>query len=231
MKVLKCLDKGYVRLVDVMGNDLRIANAARVSYNKEAHELSERDEKLINFLAKEGHSSPFRHASMVFEVYAPLMISRQWWKHHVASSYVDDQNAWNESSRRYVTEDEEFYIPDEWRSKPENSKQGSGEPIDEKLSQEISLRLEEYIQEGHDLYKYLLEKDIAPEQARLFLPANGMYVRFYWHVSLHAVSHFLNLRVAKDSQSEIQEYARAVEQFVADSFPISYKALKGGSAE
>lgn len=129
MNKINVLDKGYVILHDVMGSDLTIVNAARVSYNKRKEELDLNDEKLIRFLAKHDHTSPFRHATLQFEVYAPLMVARQHWKYVVGSDHVMD--AWNESSRRYVTEDPEFYIPkeDEWRSKPENSKQGSGEPI------------------------------------------------------------------------------------------------------
>jgi thymidylate synthase (FAD) len=91
---------GYVRLVDTLGSDLSVVNAARVSYDKESTELSERDQKLIRFLLKENHTSPFRHAAITFEVYAPLMVARQWWKYAVASSHIDDQNGWNESSRR-----------------------------------------------------------------------------------------------------------------------------------
>ena len=130
------LDKGYVRLVDTMGTDLSVANAARVSYDKESilredGSLIIADQRLIKFLWNEKHTSPFRHAAMTFEVYAPLFVARQWWKHTVASTHIDDQNGWNESSRRYITEKEEFYIPkgSDWRSKPENSKQGSGENL------------------------------------------------------------------------------------------------------
>src|SRR5690625_4627941 len=123
------LDKGYVRLVDVMGSDLTVVNAARVSFDRESKELNDKDINLIKFLAREGHTSPFRHASLQFEVYAPLMVARQWFKHIVGSDHTMD--AWNESSRRYITENEEFYIPDpyEWRSYPRDVKQGSGAPI------------------------------------------------------------------------------------------------------
>jgi thymidylate synthase (FAD) len=109
-----------------MGDDLSIVNAARVSYDKESPEYSERDGKLLDFLIDEGHMSPLRHAALTFEIYAPLMVARQWWKYAVGSTHVDDQNGWNESSRRYITEKEEFYFPYEWRTAPENSKQGSG---------------------------------------------------------------------------------------------------------
>src|SRR5690606_20226756 len=129
------LDKGYVRLRDVMGDDRTIANAARVSFDKRTEELTEKDERLIAFLAREGHESPFRHASLQFEVYAPLMVARQWWKYVVGSDHVMD--AWNESSRRYITENNEFYVPEagEWRSYPDNVKQGSGERSEEHTSE------------------------------------------------------------------------------------------------
>src|SRR5690554_2247782 len=109
MSKIDVLDKVYIRLRDVMGDETTIANAARVSYDKRTEELTEKDERLIAFLAREGHESPFRHASLQFEVYTPLMIARQWWKYVVGSDHVMD--AWNESSRRYITENEEFYIP------------------------------------------------------------------------------------------------------------------------
>jgi len=205
-EIISVLDKGYVRLVESRGSDLSVVNAARVSYNKEVQELGEKDVKLIKFLAREGHTSPFRHASLQFECYAPLMVARQWWKHHIASTYVDDQNGWNESSRRYITEGPAFYIPQphEWRSKPDNSKQGSGEPVDAETGEFLTQELLEYVEQGELLYNKALALDVAPEQARLFLPAYGMYVRFYWHVSLHAVAHFLNLRIPHDAKKKFK---------------------------
>src|SRR5699024_5795531 len=114
-----------------MGDDRTVVNAARVSFDRRSEVLDEKDKRVIAFLAREGHNRPFRHASLQFEVYAPLMIARQWWKYCVGSDHVMD--AWNESSRRYVTENNEFYVPqaDEWRSYPDNVKQGSGEPLSE----------------------------------------------------------------------------------------------------
>ena len=221
------LDKGYVRFVDKMGDDLSIANAARVSYDKESDEMTPKDERLINFLWREKHTSPFRHAVLSFEVYAPLMVARQWWKHHVAATGVDDQNAWNESSRRYITEDAEFYVPaeDEWRSKPENSKQGSGAAVDPNLGITYTHDLNDYIKWGERLYAEAMEDGIAPEQARLFLPAYGMYVRWRWTTSLHGVLNFLNLRLPHDSQKEIQDYAKAVAQIVEREFPYTYGVI------
>lgn len=223
------LDKGYVRLVDSMGSDLSVVNAARVSYDKESDDLSDRDKKLINFLWKENHLSPFRHAAMTFEVYAPLMVARQWWKYAVASTHVDDQNGWNESSRRYITEKEEFYVPSpsEWRSAPENSKQGSGEPIEIELGKLFTNALEKAILDGEENYQKALADGVAPELARLFLPAYGMYVRWRWTVSLNGALTFLQQRMPHDAQSEIRSYAEAVKELVKGKFPETYQVALG----
>jgi len=226
-KTVPVLDKGYVSLVNVMGNDLSIVNAARVSYDKESEEFSDRDEKLLEFLVREGHTSPFRHAALTFEVYAPLFVARQWWKYAVASSHVDDQNGWNESSRRYITENEQFYVPlaDQWRSKPENSKQGSGEPVDPEIGEKHFNALVDIIGIGTEAYHKAMDDGIAPELARLFLPAYGMYVRWRWTTSLHGAMHFIKQRVEHDAQVEIQEYAKAVRNLVAKAFPTTYKVF------
>lgn len=226
---ISVLDKGYVRLVDVLGDDLSVANAARVSYDKESKlredgSLNINDQRLIKFLWNEGHTSPFRHAAMTFEVYAPLFVARQWWKHAVASTHVDDQNGWNESSRRYITENEEFYVPqkDQWRSRPENSKQGSGPALDSEDGLGLTEKLRNYISDGVDLYNKAMHDGVAPEQARLFLPAYGMYVRWRWTVSLHGSLTFLGQRLPQDAQYEIREYAEAVRELTKQAFPYTY---------
>src|SRR5690625_1722338 len=225
---INILNKGYVRLVDVMGDDRTVVNSARVSFDKRSEELAERDERLIRFLAREGHDSPFRHASLQFEVYAPLMIARQWFKYIVGSDHTMD--AWNESSRRYITENEEFYVPkdDEWRSYPDDVKQGSGEPISSVFGAMASRDLENYIATGEMYYKRALDSGIAPEQARLFLPANGLYVRWYWTASLQSVAHLIKQRTADDAQYEFRLYAEAVRELASDKFPVSLEALIGG---
>jgi thymidylate synthase (FAD) len=222
MTTINVLDKGYVRLVDTLGSDLSVVNAARVSYDKESKEFGLKDEKLIDFLIREGHTSPLRHAALTFEVYAPLMVARQWWKYAVSSTHIDDQNGWNESSRRYITEQEEFYIPEEkaWRSKPENSKQGSGAPI--LNGKQFTIDLANYVKLGEELYQRALGQNIAPELARLFLPAYGMYVRWRWTVSLQGVITFLDQRLPHDAQVEIQEYAKAVKDLSASAFPKTF---------
>ena len=227
MNTINVLDKGYVRLVDTLGNDLSVVNAARVSYDKESEDFTPKDSKLINFLIREGHTSPFRHAALTFEVYAPLFVARQWWKYAVGSTHVDDQNGWNESSRRYITEQEEFYVPSasSWRSKPENSKQGSGEPIHYSNGAYYTNKLNDIINEGTRLYHEAMQDNIAPEIARLFLPAYGMYVRWRWTTSLQGVMTFLDQRLEHDAQKEIQDYAIAVKDLSHQAFPETFKAL------
>lgn len=225
---INVLDKGYVRLVDVMGSDLSIVNAARVSYDKESDDLDDKDIRLINFLAREGHTSPFRHAFATFEIYAPLEVARQHWKYITGSSHQQDMFvATNESSRRYVTEEPTFYIPSKgaWRSYPKNVKQGSGKPLDESIGIELSRELMDYTEQGEALYEQAMERGVAPEQARLFLPAYGMYVRWRWSASLQGISHFLKQRLADDSQYEIQLYAKAVHELIEPHFPQSVQAL------
>ena len=220
-KPVSVLDEGYVRLIDTLGDDLSVVNAARVSYDKETTRLEDRDKKLMDFLIREQHTSPFRHAALTFEVYAPLFVARQWWKYAVSSTHIDDQNGWNESSRRYITEDEKFYVPlpNEWRSKPENSKQGSGEPVSSEIGQKYFDRLCQTIVDGGKAYHEAIEDGIAPEIARLFLPAYGMYVRWRWTVSLQGVMTFLGQRLEHDAQAEIRQYAIAVRDLTAEAFP------------
>lgn len=226
--MIQVLDKGYVRLVDAMGSDLSVVNSARVSYNKATEILRPEDEKLIKFLATHDHTSPFRHATLQFEVYAPLMVARQWWKYIIGSSHQDPFTAWNESSRRYVTEEIEFYIPDEdaWRSKPENSKQGSGPSLGTHIGAEATKRLLQQIEDGMKNYDWAIEQGIATEQARLFIPsAYGLMVRWYWTASLQGVSHFLNQRTDAHAQHEIQLFANAVKTLALERFPVSLSAL------
>lgn len=224
-------DKGYVVLHDVMGSDLTVVNAARVSYAKKSEELTDADRRLISFLARESHLSPFRHVMAQFEFNAPLMVARQHWKYVVGSSMLeatgDNMDAWNESSRRYVTEEPSFYVPKmrEWRLAPENSKQGSGGAVPEIVGYNATVDLMTYIDDGIELYERAMANGICAEQARLFLPAYGMYVKYYWTASIQSVCHFLNQRLAHDSQVEIQAYAKAVLELIKPLFPISVEKL------
>jgi thymidylate synthase (FAD) len=227
MKKIDFLHGGYVILHDTMGNDLTVANSARVSYNKKKDVMDDKDARLIEFLAREGHTSPFRHTSLQFEVYAPLIVARQHWKHIIGSGFQDPFVAWNESSRRYVTEECEFYIPNpmEWRTKPANSKQGSGEPLPIKQGDYWTKQLQEFTKQGQAMYESAMDAGVAPEQARLFLPAYSMFVRYYWTGSLQGVAHFLKLRLPEDAQYEIRVLAEGVKELTQEVFPISLDAL------
>ncbi len=226
-EIVNVLDNGYVRLAMVAGSDLSVVNAARASYAKESDEFTPADGRLIKFLAREGHMSPFRHAFMTFEFKAPLMVARQHWKYVVGSDHTMD--SWNESSRRYITMEPEFYIPsnEEWRSAPDNSKQGSGGPIDPFAGSFLTQALVDLIDHCIEKYEWALGQGVAAEQARLFLPAYGMHVIYRWSCSLQSVVLFLNQRLAEDAQSEIADYARAVYRLVQPHFPVTIGALVG----
>lgn len=252
------LDRGYVRLVDHMGSDLNAVNAARASYMKEKHEFDEKDERLIRFMATAHpqHTSPFRQATLQFEIKAPLFTARQWFKYRIGSVHSPDTAeilgvelprevvSWlgltgddgglddplyarNEASRRYVTLPPEFYVPDgtEWRSRPASSKQGSGDPVGEDIGAEATRRLRTTVERGLSDYEWALSQGICAEQARLFLPAYGLYTTWRWTASLAAVAHFLNQRLEEDAQKEIQMYAAAVYAVTAPLFPVSMKYL------
>lgn len=225
--IISILENGYVRLVDHMGSDLSVVNAARASFAKESKEFSTSDARLIDFLARENHMSPFRHAFMTFEFKAPLMVARQHWKYVVGSDHTMD--SWNESSRRYVTMEPEFYIPkaDKWRLAPEDKKQGSSGLCDPFMGATLTEQLMRYIEQGEAYYNLAMESGIAPEQARLFLPAYAMHVVYRWSCSLQSVSLFLVQRLEDQAQEEIRLYAEAVLQLIENIYPVSIRALVG----
>lgn len=219
---MKVLDKGYVAVVDCMGSDLTVVNSARVSFDKSVHSLGRTDLSLIDYLIRNKHDSVLRHCVMSFEVYAPLMVARQWYKHAVSSTFWDEQNGWNESSRRYVTEEPEFYIPEDWRGAAADKKQGSANPIPKDLTHAYNSVLDAFVETGLEAYNRALEDGVCVEQARMFLPAYAMYVRWRWTASLNALLHFINLRKDSHAQWEIQQYAGAIEAEVRDHFPNTY---------
>ena len=223
------LDKGYVRLRDSMGSDLKPADVARVSFDKQAKDFSdEKNERLINYLMRNNEFSCFRHNAISMELYMPLMVARQIYKYSIASAFREDQYGWNESSRRYITEEPEFYIPEhnQWRTAPENKKQGSGEPLPDEKGKLYTEKLMKNIDQSMKLYDEAIADNIAVEEARLFLPAYGMYVRAYWTASLNSLFHFLDERLASNAQSEIRDYAEAVADILEDRFPVIYYAWK-----
>ena len=199
-----------VTLIDKMGSDLSVVNAARVSFAKKKTEFDEKDEKLIKYLAEHDHWSPFGHASMQFLIKAPIFVARQLVKHQVGL-------IWNEVSRRYVDDEPEFYIPFIWRSRPENKKQGSGD-------KEIEFDITEITQACKVVYKQMLEEDISPEMARMILHQN-MMTEWYWSGSLMAFARVCNLRNKEDAQQETRVVTEHIARHLKDHFPVSAKYL------
>lgn len=209
----------HVNRMDSMGSDLTVANAARVSFAKHKEELDEGDEKLIAFLAKHGHWSPFAHVSQQLKIDAPIFIARQLQKHQVGL-------AWNEVSRRYVDSTPEFYTPTEWRKRAKDKKQGSlSEPI---ASQGIAHTIKKEAEVACvNAYNKLLRMDVCPEQARMVLPQSLM-TSWYWTGSVYAFSRVCNLRLKEDAQAETREVAESISNHCAIMFPISWKNLIQG---
>ena len=212
-----------VKLVDHMGSDLTVVNAARVSFAKTSEwdvvpdagpvegYLKVDDERLIKYLAKHNHWSPFGHASMQFHIKAPVFVARQLVKHQVGL-------VWNEVSRRYVDDEVEFYEPTEWRLAAENKKQGSS---DETVPFSVTPTHEWCRQ----TYKNLLSAGVAPEMARMVLP-QSMYTEWYWSGTLYAFARVCNLRCKPDAQVETQMVADQIDKLAKDLFPYSWEALR-----
>ncbi len=211
-----------VELVDSMGSDLSIVNAARVSFHKFHEKFQDGDEKLINYLAKHGHWTPFAHAFLSFRIKAPIFVARQLVKHQVGL-------AWNEVSRRYVDDEPEFWFPEVWRGKPVNAKQGSSGIIP---SEQPDMDIDMYVRMAQDralgCYIELLQHGVAPEQARMVLPQNTM-TEWIWSGSLAAFARVCKLRLDPHAQLETQEVAHKIEGLVPEHFKYSWKALMNDS--
>lgn len=201
-----------------MGDDLDVVNGARASYHRESSELTERDLRLLRRLSYHVHTSPFRHSWATFEIKAPLFVARQWWRHVVGSAALEEGSNWSEMSRRYVIEPPEFYIPTEWRSKPEGRNHGRGPAVDPELSAHLTDRLQDVCDRAGAAFMEALQRGVAPEMARLFLPVN-VYTTWRWTASIQAILHFLSLRRAEDAQEEIRQYAEAVRELVRPIWP------------
>jgi|TARA_B100001778_G_scaffold319301_1_gene308662 thymidylate synthase (FAD) len=205
-----------VELIDKMGTDLSVVNAARVSYSKTKDVFDAKDEKLIKYLAEHEHWSPFAHASMQFRIKAPVFVARQLVKHQVGL-------VWNEVSRRYVDFPPEIYRPDAWRGRPVNSKQGSDGEVE--LGQTIDHNLETTMQSCLILYNTMIQKGVAPEQARMVLP-QSMMTEWYWSGTVYAFARVCNLRCKPDTQKETQDVANEIDKLAKDAFPHSWKHLR-----
>ena len=223
MKKIKVLDHGHVEYVEHMGSDLTVVNAARVSFNKESEwsdekdTLADKDIKLISYLAKHQHWTPFAHPQITLRVKAPIFIRTQLFKHKVGM--VE-----NEMSRRYVTDTPEFYTPT-WRNAPINgAKQGSYEFVDPVLSMELDHMNERIIENALHTYNYLLENGVAPEQARAILP-QSTYTEWWWTGSLSAYARIFKQRSDAHSQWEVQQYASAIGEIIEPLFTNSWNVL------
>jgi thymidylate synthase (FAD) len=216
--------------IDHCGSDLTTVNAARVSFGKQSewevdydndmftgqNVLSERDAKLIRYLAKHKHLSPFGHAFASFHVKAPIFVARQLVKHKFLR--------WNEISRRYVDDEPEFYVPDVWRGRSEDKKQGSDGVVYPKTEVDFN----DYT--ALRTYNELLESGVAPEQARMVLPQSTM-TEFYWSGSLDAFASMCVLRLKDDTQYETRLVAQQIDEVMSNLFPVSWQALMKGESD
>ena len=208
--------------VDHMGSDLSVVNAARVSFGKKHDKFQDKDAKLIKYLASHGHISPFGHAFASWHIKAPVFVARQLVKHKFLR--------WNEISRRYVDDEPEFYVPEVWRGRSADKKQGSSDETVE------FLRMQGFSEQTVDdatfkhklhsltLYHDMINKGVAPEQARMVLPQSTM-TEWYWSGSLDAFADMCRLRCASDTQAETQEVAWQIYHQMEDLFPVSWVAL------
>lgn len=211
-----------VEYVDHMGSDLSVVNAARVSFNKESGfvdgELPEKDSKLIRYLAKHNHWSPFAHSSIQLRLKVPIFVIRQLAKHQVGGVI-------NEVSRRYVDYEPEFWFPENWRSRPDSSmKQGSGENLDQQEDGMACILAEGSAAQSLASYQALLSKGVAPEMARMILPQN-MMTEFFWTGSLMFFARVCRQRLDSHAQKESQEVAQMISEVVQPLFPVSWEYL------
>lgn len=215
---ISVLDRGFVRLIDHMGTDLTVVNAARVSFGKRKEAFDDKDAELVGYLAEHEHTAPFRHAYLTFHVKAPIFVFRQWMKHRIASDF-------NEISGRYVEfREDEFYVPEHFRQQAKVNKQGSEGEIDAANRANALSTFQAACQQSVAHYKQLIELGVCREQARCVLPL-GLYSEVYWTASLQAVAHFLHLRLDGHAQWEIRQYAQAVRSLTEPLFPNSLTAL------
>ena len=213
------LDKGFVEVVDSLGNDLTVVNSARVSFGKRKKYWDKSDEHLVRYLVKHKHFSPFRHLQVQFHIKAPEFVMRQWYKHVVGiettSNSSTKDHAWNEISGRYVPVDD-YYYPSYFRKQSEDNKQASEGEI-ENQKQGYFL-WEKGLYQVQEIYKELLELGVAKEQARTILPLS-QYTEVYWTASFQAIMNFIELRDETTAQWEIQKYAQVVNELIFDIYP------------
>lgn len=216
----KVLDKGYVRLINYMGNDRSICEAARISYGKDQKERTiEQDTSLIRYLFRNEHTSPFEMVEFLFGVKLPIFVARQWIRHRTASV--------NEMSGRYSVLKNEFYVPqpEQIRSQGKMNKQGSDIPFD--IDQATKIIHDFEVEQFHDAASYSgrIQAGVSKEMARINLPVST-YTEWYWKIDLKNLLHFLKLRLDSHAQWEIQQYGIAISEIIKQIVPITWKAFE-----
>ena len=204
-----------VELLDIMGSDLTVVNAARVSFAGESEEFGSRDKKLIKYLAKHNHWTPFGHVQVQFRIKAPVFVARQLVKHQVGL-------VWNEISRRYVDVVPEFHAPEAWRKRAPDKKQGSlDETFEGRDEERFDIKYWDLIEKAKAIYDNMIACGVAPEQARMVLP-QSMMTEWYWTGSLAAFARVVKQRISSDAQYECQVIAQKIDQLLAVSEEVSY---------
>lgn len=232
MEEIQVLDKGFVRLVEFMGGDLGVVNAARVSYGG-VSKGEEKDRKLIGFLLQHQHMTPFEHAVYKFHVKVPLFVARQWFRHRIGSYetagfegsglFEASGQTINEISARYVEMPDEFYVPEAFRVQDLKNKQGSvaAPNLDQAALKEL---FSGSVRSAYAAYKELLGRGVAREMCRMLLPVN-LYTQYYWTVNARSLMHFIALRADAPAQWEIQQYALALARFFKHRMPWTWSAF------
>jgi thymidylate synthase (FAD) len=209
---------GFIELVDYMGDDLRIVNAARQSYDKESSKLDEADKGLISYMMKNHHGTPFEHVNFTFKVKAPIFVTREWMRHRIGS--------FSEMSGRYVELKKEFYIPEEDRVRKQVGKPGDYhfEPAGGPVAWACTETMKMSYKKSWDDYQLMLKMGVAREVARDVLPV-GIYTQFMWTVNLRSLFNFIKLRSGEHALSEIRDYSEAIEETLSFVVPVSYAAF------
>jgi len=217
-KQISCLDHGFVKLVDFMGNDAEIARAARVSYGRGTKKVRE-DEALIRYLLRNKHTSPFEMVEIKFHCKMPIFVARQWIRHRTANV--------NEYSGRFSIMSDNFYVPkpDVLKKQSEENKQGRDEDLSDEQKQRVLELLTSDFGRVYEDYKELTEIGLAKELARIGLSVAN-YTEWFWKIDLHNLFHFLKLRLDPHAQYEIRVYAEAIAQIIKDLCPASYQAFE-----
>lgn len=208
------LDQGFVRLVDFMGGDEAVVQAARVSYGQ-GTKGEEKDRKLIDYLIRNKHETPFEQTVFKFHVKCPIFVARQWFRHRWAS--------YNEISGRYTEMKDEFYLPEQFRTQMGKNYSYENLPADE--NEMLRHKLKTFYRQMYELYESMLHTGVAREQARIVLPL-ALYTQFYWTVNARSLMNFLNLRLEVHAQQEIRRYAQAIEKIFRQKLPWTYDSFQ-----